>query len=165
MVLVSKAEKRAIFTYLLKEGVIVVRKDSYLPRHQSITDVPNLKVMMIVKSLVSQGYLNQVFNWQWNYYTVTNKGVTFLAKALGKSYFEFTFSPTLSHYLKGNYVRLLISLVSLCDLGVNANVVPSTYKQKKSLVQAAKAEDGDEKAAAGAPAEGETPTPMGRGRA
>jgi len=129
MVLVSKAEKRAIFTYLLKEGVIVVRKDSYLPRHQSITDVPNLKVMMIVKSLVSQGYLNQVFNWQWNYYTVTNKGVTFLAKALG----------------------------------VNANVVPSTYKQKKSVVQAAKVEDGDEKAAAGAPADGENPTPMGRG--
>ena len=85
MVLVSKAEKRAIFTYLLKEGVIVVRKDSYLPRHQDITDVANLKVMMIVKSLVSQGYLAQVFNWQWNYYTVTNKGVTFLAKSLGKS--------------------------------------------------------------------------------
>ena len=39
---------------------------------------------MIVKSLVSQGYLSNVFNWQWNYYTVTNKGVTFLAKALGK---------------------------------------------------------------------------------
>jgi len=85
MVLVSKAEKRAIFTYLLKEGVIVVRKDSYLPRHQNIGDVANLKVMMIVKSLVSQGYLAQVFNWQWNYYTVTSKGVTFLAKALGKS--------------------------------------------------------------------------------
>ena len=85
MVLVSKAEKRAIFTYLLKEGVIVVRKDSYLPRHQDITDVANLKVMMIVKSLVSQGYLAQVYNWQWNYYTVTNKGVTFLAKSLGKS--------------------------------------------------------------------------------
>jgi small subunit ribosomal protein S10e len=85
MVLVSKAEKRAIFQYLLMEGVIVVRKDSYLPKHQSIESVPNLKVMMIVKSLVSQGYLNQVFNWQWNYYTVTNKGVVFLAKALGKS--------------------------------------------------------------------------------
>ena len=84
MVLVSKTEKRAIYTYLLKEGVIVVRKDAYLPRHQSISDVPNLKVMMIVKSLVSRGYLNNVFNWQWNYYTVTNKGVTFLAKALGK---------------------------------------------------------------------------------
>ena len=84
MVLVSKQEKRAIYTYLLKEGVIVVRKDSYLPRHQNLGDVPNLRVMMIVKSLTSQRYLTQVFNWQWNYYTVTNKGVTFLAKALGK---------------------------------------------------------------------------------
>lgn len=63
MVLVSRAEKRAIFTYLLKEGVIVVRKDAYLPRHQDVSDVSNLKVMMIVKSLVSMGYLAQVFNW------------------------------------------------------------------------------------------------------
>ena len=63
MVLVSRAEKRAIFTYLLKEGVVVVRKDAYLPRHQNIEGVANLKVMMIVKSLVSQGYLTQVFNW------------------------------------------------------------------------------------------------------
>ena len=89
-ILVSKAERRAIFTYLLKEGVIVVRKDAYLPEHQHLPGVPNLKVMMIVKSLVSMGYLNQVFNWQWNYYTVTNKGVTFLAKALGKCFFFFS---------------------------------------------------------------------------
>ena len=39
MVLVSKAEKRAIFTFLLKEGVIVVRKDPFLPKHQNV-DVP-----------------------------------------------------------------------------------------------------------------------------
>ena len=86
MVLVSKSEKRAIYAYLLKEGVIVVRKDSYLPCHQHI-DVPNLKVMMIVKSLKSQGFLQDVFNWQWCYYTVTNKGVAFLVKALGKFHF------------------------------------------------------------------------------
>jgi len=134
MVLVSRAEKRAIFTYLLKEGVIVVRKDSYLPRHQDLDGVPNLKVMMIVKSLVSQGFLVGVFNWQWNYYTVTNKGVNFLVKALG----------------------------------VAPNVVPSTYKQKKTMVQApAKATDGEEGEKAtptpdAAAAEGETPG-MGRG--
>jgi len=133
MVLVSRAEKRAIFTYLLKEGVIVVRKDSYLPKHQNL-DVPNLKVMMIVKSLVSQGYLNQVFNWQWNYYTVTVKGVTFLAKALG----------------------------------VSGNIVPATYKQKRSAIAAPKGAEGeDEKAGAtAAPAEeaaAETPAGMGRG--
>ena len=84
MVLVSKAEKRAIYTYLLREGVIVVRKDSYLPQHQHIPEVSNLKVMMIVKSLQSQGFLSGMFNWQWCYYSVTNKGVTFLCKSLGK---------------------------------------------------------------------------------
>ena len=87
MVLVSKEEKRAIYQYLLQEGVIVVRKDSYLPRHQHIekVKVSNLKVMMIVKSLKSQGFLIDTFNWQWSYYTVTSKGVNFLVKALGKS--------------------------------------------------------------------------------
>jgi len=85
MVLVSKAEKRSIFLYLLKEGVVVVRKDAYLPMHQAIDGVSNLKVMMIVKSLKSQGFLSEVFNWQWAYYAVTEKGVTFLAKALAVS--------------------------------------------------------------------------------
>jgi len=134
MVLVSRAEKRAIFTYLLKEGVIVVRKDAYLPKHQDLEGVPNLKVMMIVKSLTSQGYLQGVFNWQWNYYTVTSKGVQFLVKTLG----------------------------------VSANVVPSTYKQKKTAVLApakADGEEGEAKAAPAdaAPADGETPAGMGRG--
>jgi small subunit ribosomal protein S10e len=84
MVLVNKAEKRAIFLYLLKEGVLVVRKDSYLPQHQQITEVSNLKVQMIAKSLKSRGYVTEVYNWKWTYYAVTDKGVQFLAKALGK---------------------------------------------------------------------------------
>ena len=89
MVLVSKEEKRAIYQYLLQEGVIVVRKDGYLPFHQNFSEkvkVTNLKVMMIVKSLKSQGFLTDVFNWQWSYYTVTSKGVNFLVKALGKKF-------------------------------------------------------------------------------
>ena len=63
MVLVSKEEKRAIFAYLLKEGVVVVKKDSYLKTHHNITGVSNLKVQMIVKSLKSRGYLQDIFSW------------------------------------------------------------------------------------------------------
>ena len=74
MVLVSKENKRKIYEYLLNEGVIVVKKDSYLPKHQQV-DVPNLHAQMIVKSLKSQGFLSEVFSWQWAYYTITNKGV------------------------------------------------------------------------------------------
>lgn len=54
-----------------------------MPAHQQITDVSNLKCQMIVKSLTSRGYLSNVFNWQWNYYTVTPSGVKYLIQQLG----------------------------------------------------------------------------------
>ena len=40
--------------------------------------------MMIVKSLKSKGLVQDVFCWQWAYYTITNKGVQFLVKELCK---------------------------------------------------------------------------------
>ena len=53
-------------------------------------------------------------------------------------------------------------------IGVSGNVVPSTYKQKKTAVTAPPKAEGDEDKAAAvgeaAPVEGETPAgPMGRG--
>ena len=83
MVLVSKDNRRAIFVYLLKQGVVVVKKDAYLPQHQQLTEVPNLHVMMICKSLKSKGYLNEVYNWGWKYYFLTDSGISFLIKELG----------------------------------------------------------------------------------
>ena len=62
MVLVARENRRTVFEYLLKEGVIVVKKDAYLPRHAQ-TNVPNLQAMMIVKSLKSRGFLNEVYSW------------------------------------------------------------------------------------------------------
>ena len=83
MVLVSREDRRTIFAYLLKEGVTVVKKDAYLPHHQQISSVANLHVMMIVKSLKSRGYLNEVYNWGWSYYFLTNAGVKYLIEELG----------------------------------------------------------------------------------
>ena len=83
MVLVSKEDRRSLFEYLLREGVIVVKKDAYLPAHQQVSTVANLHVMMVVKSLKSRGYLNEVYNWGWSYYFLTNAGVKFLIEQLG----------------------------------------------------------------------------------
>ena len=82
MVLVSRENRRALFEYLLREGVIVVKKDAYLPKHQQV-DVPNLHAMMVVKSLKSRGALQEVYNWGWSYYFLTNAGVEYLIKELG----------------------------------------------------------------------------------
>ena len=129
MVLVSKENKRKIYEYLLSEGVIVVKKDSYLPKHQQL-DVPNLHVQMIVKSLKSKGFLQEVFSWQWAYYTITNKGVQYLVK----------------------------------ELGVPAEIVPSTFKKKRTATSGAprvKGDEGDDEKPA--PEEGSRPTGLGRG--
>ena len=83
MVLVLKEHRRAVYEYLIGEGVIVVKKDAYLPKHQHITSVPNIIVMMIVKSLKSRRYLNGVFNWQWSYYFLNDAGVKYLCETLG----------------------------------------------------------------------------------
>merc|ERR1712032_390379 len=83
MVLVSKEQRRTVFKYLLREGVIVVKKDAYFPFHQHCTTVPNLQVMMVVKSLKSRGCLNMAYNWGWSYYFLTKEGVTYLIQELG----------------------------------------------------------------------------------
>ena len=83
MVLILKEHKRAVYEYLIGEGVVVVKKDPYLPKHQHITSVPNLIVMMIVKSLKSRRYLNGIFNWQWNYYSLNDAGVKYICEYLG----------------------------------------------------------------------------------
>ena len=71
----------------MENGVIVVKKDSYLPQHQhfdaKVNPMPNLIVQMVVKSLKSKGFLDEVFNWQWSYYFVNENGVKFLVKSLG----------------------------------------------------------------------------------
>ncbi len=61
----------------------IYSKDPYLPKHQHITSVPNIVVMMIVKSLKSRRYINGVFNWQWSYYMLNDAGVKYLCEYLG----------------------------------------------------------------------------------
>ena len=63
MVLVSKKERYAIFKYLLQEGLIVVKKDNNLSAHTHIslpdgTAIPNLHVMMLMKSLRSRKFVS-----------------------------------------------------------------------------------------------------------
>ena len=82
MVLVSKAHRRAVYEYLIDEGVIVVKKDPFLRKHQHITSVSNIVVMIIVWLLKRRKYLNGVFNWQWSFYMLNDAGVKYLCEYL-----------------------------------------------------------------------------------
>jgi len=81
MVLVPKADRKAILEYLFKEGVLTCKKDGLKAKHDDIA-VPNLHVMMVMKSMVSQAMVVEKFNWRWHYYFLTNEGIDFLRTEL-----------------------------------------------------------------------------------
>ena len=89
MVLVSKKDRMAIFRYLMQEGVLVVKKDNNLAAHPHVTQgasaepIKNLHVMMLLKSLKSREYVDEIFSWQWSYYTLTDAGVKYIREQLG----------------------------------------------------------------------------------
>jgi len=77
MVLVPKANRKAILEYLFKEGVLTCKKDGLKAKHDDI-DVPNLQVMMVMKSMVSRAMVTEKFNWRWHYFFLTNEGIDYL---------------------------------------------------------------------------------------
>lgn len=81
MVLVSKKDKIAIYTYLLQEGVFCCKKD-YTAKN-SILDIPNINCFLVLRSLKSRKFCTEIFSWQWHYYFLTTEGVTYLREYLG----------------------------------------------------------------------------------
>ena len=64
------------------EGTIVAKKDFVLQQHSEEVPIPNLEVLSLMKSFVSKGYVKHTFNWQWNYYYLTNDGIQYLRQYL-----------------------------------------------------------------------------------
>lgn len=81
MMLIPLSNLKTIYTYLLNEGVMVVKKDVRAPKHAEI-NVPNLQVMKALLSLKSRGYVSEQFSWQHYYYFLTDEGILFLRSYL-----------------------------------------------------------------------------------
>merc|ERR1712039_835389 len=59
----------------------MAQKDGMKAKHDHI-DVPNLHVMMVMKSLTSRDLVKMKFNWQWFYYFLEDKGIEHLREVL-----------------------------------------------------------------------------------
>ena len=81
MVLVSAKDKRAIYLYLLQEGVFCSKKD--YSKNNEILNIPNINCFLVMRSLVARKYCTEIFSWQWHYYFLTETGVKFLREYLG----------------------------------------------------------------------------------
>eukprot|EP00598_Pedospumella_elongata_P007192 CAMPEP_0184982834 /NCGR_PEP_ID=MMETSP1098-20130426/12224_1 /TAXON_ID=89044 /ORGANISM="Spumella elongata, Strain CCAP 955/1" /LENGTH=132 /DNA_ID=CAMNT_0027506595 /DNA_START=129 /DNA_END=527 /DNA_ORIENTATION=+ len=79
---IVKKNRIQVYSYLFKEGVLVVKKDKYGEKHSDELNLPNLEVMMLLRSFASKGYVKEGFNWQWYYYYLTNEGIEYLREYL-----------------------------------------------------------------------------------
>lgn len=79
---IPKKSRLATFSYLFKEGVCVVKKDTRSQTHPQIEGPTNLEVLMLMKSLESREYVRITFSWQYNYCYLTDKGIEYLREYL-----------------------------------------------------------------------------------
>mmetsp|Transcript_61672 Transcript_61672/g.73209 ORF Transcript_61672/g.73209 Transcript_61672/m.73209 type:complete len:144 (-) Transcript_61672:41-472(-) len=75
---IPKQNRISVFSYLFKEGVLVVKKDTVSPTHPHIENCTNLEVMNLMKSLQSRGLVRITFSWQHNYCYLTPEGIEYL---------------------------------------------------------------------------------------
>eukprot|EP01054_Gregarina_sp_Poly1_P001540 Gregarina_sp_Poly_1__1539@NODE_138_length_13117_cov_118_636935_g123_i0_p7_GENE_NODE_138_length_13117_cov_118_636935_g123_i0NODE_138_length_13117_cov_118_636935_g123_i0_p7_ORF_typecomplete_len148_score17_79S10_plectin/PF03501_15/3_8e36_NODE_138_length_13117_cov_118_636935_g123_i092535 len=75
--LIPKVNLKRIFEYLMREGTLVCKKDPKAPKHLEI-DVPNLHVMMTMKTLKSKNYVSENYTWRYYYYVLNNEGIEYL---------------------------------------------------------------------------------------
>mmetsp|Transcript_7495 Transcript_7495/g.17010 ORF Transcript_7495/g.17010 Transcript_7495/m.17010 type:complete len:160 (-) Transcript_7495:97-576(-) len=79
--LIPKKNRREVYKYLFKEGVLQAEKDTNLPKHPEI-DVPNLHVLKLMQSFVSQELVTERFAWRHYYWFLTDKGIEYLREYL-----------------------------------------------------------------------------------
>lgn len=83
MVLISRKQRRDLYTQLFNDGVMVVEHNFAKKFHQDVKDCPNLVALMALKSLKSRGLVTESFSWGWHYYTLNDEGINYVREQIG----------------------------------------------------------------------------------
>lgn len=81
--IISKENRKLIYSSLFKEGVMVAPKNFEITHPE--LEIPNLEVVKACQSLTSRGYVKTQFSWQWYFYTLTPEVSLLSRKSLFRS--------------------------------------------------------------------------------
>lgn len=59
-----------------------MKKDPYQAQHSDELAIPNLEVMLMMRSFASKGFCTTTYNWGFSYYYLTNEGIEYLRQYL-----------------------------------------------------------------------------------
>ncbi|GBF92733.1 40S ribosomal protein S10 [Raphidocelis subcapitata] len=79
--LIPKKNRREVYKFLFKEGVLYAEKDFNLEKHPEV-EVPNLQVIKLMQSFKSKELVTERFAWRHYYWFLTNKGIEYLREYL-----------------------------------------------------------------------------------
>jgi small subunit ribosomal protein S10e len=80
--LISKKNRREVYKYLFKEGILYAEKDFNLPEHPEIPGVSNLEVIKLMQSFVSKELVSERYAWRHYYWFLTDAGIEYLREFL-----------------------------------------------------------------------------------
>jgi len=61
---------------------MVAKKDFFAPKHHLLSQIKNLELIQMMKSLKSRSYVKETFSWGWYYWTLTEEGIVYLRNYL-----------------------------------------------------------------------------------
>lgn len=77
--LIPNAQRKEIYEYLFKEGVLVAKKaNNTTGKHDILTSVRNLYIIKACQGLKSRGMVKETFCWRHYYWYLTNEGIQYL---------------------------------------------------------------------------------------
>ncbi|CAL5223961.1 g6567 [Coccomyxa viridis] len=80
--LIPKKNRKEVYKYLFKEGVLFAEKDFNLKEHPEIPGVSNLQVIKLMQSFTSKELVTERFAWRHYYWFLTDEGIEFLREYL-----------------------------------------------------------------------------------
>ncbi|XP_049294917.1 40S ribosomal protein S10-like [Anopheles funestus] len=75
---ITKQERIAIYKMLFNDGVMVAVKSRKPEMHCELKTIPNIHVILTMKSLVSKQYVKENYCWNHFYWTLNNEGIIYL---------------------------------------------------------------------------------------
>jgi small subunit ribosomal protein S10e len=80
--LISKKNRREVYKYLFKEGVLQAEKNFTNVENHPEVEVPNLQVIKLMQSFKSKELVTERFAWRHYYWFLTDKGIEYLREYL-----------------------------------------------------------------------------------
>lgn len=80
--LITKKEREFVYNEIFRVGILVVRKHKKKSSEKEKNKIESAVIIKLLKGLLSKGLVTETFSWKVYYFTLNDKGISFLRNFL-----------------------------------------------------------------------------------